>query len=214
MPSISAEELLVRLKKGKPVPALLLLGEEAYLRDACRAQLIDAYVPEAARTWAVSRYSAERGEIQSPSIRHRLFPCFHHNRLFFWKKRKPSRNLPKRSAKKPSSSWKPISTTPHLSLCWSSKPRTSISACASAKSLRKNLSPLPSASAAIPISAMLPRSLLPAPSPAKKASPLKPAPPKISPNPWPPTSNALKPKSKNSPPMRATAKPSFATTSP
>jgi DNA polymerase III subunit delta len=64
MPSISAEELLARLKKGKPIPALLLLGEEAYLRDACRAQLIDAYVPEAARTWALSRYSAERGEIQ------------------------------------------------------------------------------------------------------------------------------------------------------
>lgn len=65
MPSISADELLVRLKKGKPVPALLLLGEEVYLRDACRTQLIDAYVPKAARTWAVSRYSAERGEIQS-----------------------------------------------------------------------------------------------------------------------------------------------------
>jgi DNA polymerase III subunit delta len=65
MPSISVEELLARLKKGKPIPALLLLGEEAYLRDACRVQLIDAYVPEAARTWALSRYSAERGEIQS-----------------------------------------------------------------------------------------------------------------------------------------------------
>ena len=65
MPSISADELLARLKKGKPIPALLLLGEEAYLRDSCRAQLIDAFVPEAARTWAVSRYSTERGEIQS-----------------------------------------------------------------------------------------------------------------------------------------------------
>jgi DNA polymerase III subunit delta len=54
-----------RLVKGKPVPAILLLGEEPYLRDACRAQLIERFVPEAARTWAVSRYSAERGETQA-----------------------------------------------------------------------------------------------------------------------------------------------------
>jgi DNA polymerase-3 subunit delta len=65
MPSIGPEELLARLKKGKPIPALLLLGEETYLRDGCRAALIGAYVSEAAHTWAVSRFSADRGEVQS-----------------------------------------------------------------------------------------------------------------------------------------------------
>jgi DNA polymerase III subunit delta len=65
MARISPEELLERLVKGKPVPAILLLGEEPYLRDACRAQLIQRFVPETARTWAVSRYSAERGETQA-----------------------------------------------------------------------------------------------------------------------------------------------------
>jgi DNA polymerase III subunit delta len=65
MARVSAEELLGRLEKGKPVPAVLLLGEERYLRDACRAQLIERFVPEASRTWAVSRYSAERGETQA-----------------------------------------------------------------------------------------------------------------------------------------------------
>lgn len=64
MPPISPHELLARLKKGKPILAILLLGEESYLRDSCRAQLIDQYVPEAARTWAVSRFSAERGDLQ------------------------------------------------------------------------------------------------------------------------------------------------------
>ena len=54
-----------RLEKGKPVPAILLLGEEPYLRDSCRAMLIERFVPEAARTWAVSRYSADRGETQA-----------------------------------------------------------------------------------------------------------------------------------------------------
>ena len=65
MARISREELVDRLEKGKPIPAILLLGEEAYLRDACREQLIERFVPEASRTWAVSRYSAVRGETQA-----------------------------------------------------------------------------------------------------------------------------------------------------
>jgi DNA polymerase III subunit delta len=65
MARVSPEELLTRLEKGKPIPALLLLGEERYLRDECRAQLIERFVPEASRTWAVSRYSAERGETEA-----------------------------------------------------------------------------------------------------------------------------------------------------
>jgi DNA polymerase-3 subunit delta len=65
MPSVGPEELLARLKKGRAIPAILLLGEQTYLRDSCRAALIDAYVNEAARTWAVSRFSAERGEVQA-----------------------------------------------------------------------------------------------------------------------------------------------------
>lgn len=65
MARIAANELLSRLEKGKPIPAILLLGEEPYLRDSCRTLLIERYVPEAARTWAVSRYSADRGETQA-----------------------------------------------------------------------------------------------------------------------------------------------------
>src|ERR1700746_1922905 len=65
MARISVNDLLSRLEKGKPVPAILLLGEEPYLRDSCRTLLIEKYVPEAARAWAVSRYSADRGETQA-----------------------------------------------------------------------------------------------------------------------------------------------------
>ena len=65
MARISANELLARLGNGKPIPAILLLGEEAYLRDSCRAHLLERFVPEAARAWAVSRYSADRGETQA-----------------------------------------------------------------------------------------------------------------------------------------------------
>jgi len=65
MARVSPVELLGRLEKGKPIPAILLLGEEPYLRDACRKQLIERFVAEASRTWAVSRYSAGRGETQA-----------------------------------------------------------------------------------------------------------------------------------------------------
>jgi len=62
MARLAATEFLERLAKGKPAVAILLLGEEAYLRDLCRAQLIENFVPEAARVWAVSRFSAAGGE--------------------------------------------------------------------------------------------------------------------------------------------------------
>src|SRR5882762_6883565 len=65
MARVSPEELLARLEKGKAIPAILLLGEEPYLRDSCRAELIGRFVPEASREWAVSRYSAGRGETQA-----------------------------------------------------------------------------------------------------------------------------------------------------
>jgi DNA polymerase-3 subunit delta len=65
MARISQQELLARLEKGKLIPAVLLLGEETYLRDKCREQLVERFVAEAARTWAVSRYSADRGETQA-----------------------------------------------------------------------------------------------------------------------------------------------------
>jgi len=65
MARISTDELLSRLEKGKPIPAILLLGEEPYLRDSCRKLLTERHVPEAARAWAVSRYSADRGETQA-----------------------------------------------------------------------------------------------------------------------------------------------------
>jgi DNA polymerase III subunit delta len=65
MAQVSPQELLARLESGKKIPAMLLLGDEPYLRDECRKQLIERFVPEAARTWAVSRYSAGRGETQA-----------------------------------------------------------------------------------------------------------------------------------------------------
>jgi len=83
MPPVSTDELLSRLKKSKPIPAILLFGEEPYLRDICRAQLIDQYVPEAARTWAVSRFSAERGDIQAALDQAQTLPMLSPQQVVF-----------------------------------------------------------------------------------------------------------------------------------
>ncbi|HWZ97111.1 MAG TPA: DNA polymerase III subunit delta [Candidatus Dormibacteraeota bacterium] len=83
MPQISSAELPARIEKGKYVPAILLLGEEIYLRDTCRAQLIDRFVPEAARAWAVSRFSAERGEVQAAVDQAQTLPMLSPQQLVF-----------------------------------------------------------------------------------------------------------------------------------
>jgi DNA polymerase-3 subunit delta len=83
MARISPEEMLARLEKGKPVPALLLLGNESYLRDKCRVELIETFVPEAARTWAVSRYSAERGETQAALEQAQTLPMLSPQQVVF-----------------------------------------------------------------------------------------------------------------------------------
>jgi DNA polymerase-3 subunit delta len=83
VPPLSPDELFARLKKGKPIPAILLLGEEPYLRDTCRAQLIDQYVAEAARAWAVSRFSAERGNMQAALDQAQTLPMLSPQQVVF-----------------------------------------------------------------------------------------------------------------------------------
>jgi DNA polymerase-3 subunit delta len=83
MPRVSPEALLARPEKGKLIPALLLLGDERYLRDTCRAQLIEKFIPEAARTWAVSRYSADRGETQDALEQAQTLPMLSSQQVIF-----------------------------------------------------------------------------------------------------------------------------------
>lgn len=83
MARVSAGEFKARIEKGKAIPVLLLLGEEAYLRDTCRALLIERYVPEGSRTWAVSRYSAERGETQAALEQAQTLPMLSPQQVVF-----------------------------------------------------------------------------------------------------------------------------------
>ena len=83
MARIAAGELLGRLAKGKPVTAMLLLGDEAYLRDSCRTLLVEKLVPAEARTWAVSRYSAERGGTQAALDQAQTMPMLSPQQVVF-----------------------------------------------------------------------------------------------------------------------------------
>jgi DNA polymerase III subunit delta len=83
MARVSPQELLNRVEKGKVIPAILLLGEEPYLRDACREKLIEKFVPEASRTWAVSRYSANRGETEAALTQAQSLPMLSPQQVVF-----------------------------------------------------------------------------------------------------------------------------------
>jgi DNA polymerase III subunit delta len=83
MSRVNLEQFKERIEQGKGIPALLLLGEEFYLRDACRAALIEKFVPEGARTWAVSRFSADRGESQAALEQCQTLPMLSSQQVVF-----------------------------------------------------------------------------------------------------------------------------------
>jgi DNA polymerase III delta subunit len=59
MPENSTDQLLKTLARGKPVPAIVLLGSDPYLRELCRNKIIETFVPVAARDWALGRVTVE-----------------------------------------------------------------------------------------------------------------------------------------------------------
>src|SRR6202166_3613737 len=63
MASVSPHELLTRLAKGKPIPGILLVGADSYLRDLCRKRLVDAYVAEGTNDWGVRKFSADDDDV-------------------------------------------------------------------------------------------------------------------------------------------------------
>jgi DNA polymerase-3 subunit delta len=83
MAKLSTDEFLERIAKGKPVPAVLLLGDEPYLRDECRKQLIEKFVPDAARAWAMSRFSADKGETRAAADQAQTLPMLSPQQVVF-----------------------------------------------------------------------------------------------------------------------------------
>lgn len=63
MATLSPQQLLARLAKGKAIPAILLLGSDSYLRKMCRNNLVDTYVTEGTRDWGVRKFSAGEDDV-------------------------------------------------------------------------------------------------------------------------------------------------------
>jgi DNA polymerase-3 subunit delta len=83
MARVSQQQFLEKLQSGKMIPALVLLGDEPYLRDACRAALIEKFVPDGSRMWGVSRYSADRGETQAAMEQAQSLPMLAQQQVVF-----------------------------------------------------------------------------------------------------------------------------------
>ena len=79
MPNLSPEKLIEKLAKGKPVGAIVLEGSDPYLRDMCRNKIIDSYVPEPMRDWALARIAVRAGDwsemFQRAETMPMLAPC-------------------------------------------------------------------------------------------------------------------------------------------
>ena len=79
MPNLSPEKLIEKLAKGKPVGAIVLEGSDPYLRDMCRNKIIESYVPEPMRDWALARLSVRGGDwseiFQRAETMPMLAPC-------------------------------------------------------------------------------------------------------------------------------------------
>lgn len=83
--SASVAELVERLKKGKAIPALTLLGGETYLRDMCRRLLVETFTDEAAREWAVSRFSAEDDDAGAVIGQAQMLPMLASRQVVSWR---------------------------------------------------------------------------------------------------------------------------------
>ncbi len=83
MPVLGVEKFLQGVAKGKPVAAILLLGEDRYLRGLCRAHLVKACVPEAARDWGVSRFSLAADSLDHVLVQAQTVPMLAPRQVVF-----------------------------------------------------------------------------------------------------------------------------------
>lgn len=81
MPEVNVEGLLQRIEKGRPIPAVALMGADPYLRDRCRNALIEKFVPEGAREWAVLKISAKGDGVHELLQRAQMTPMLSPHQL-------------------------------------------------------------------------------------------------------------------------------------
>ena len=83
MAEVSPEKLMERISQGKALSAIVLEGTDAYLRDLCRKRIVDAFVPEGLRDWAVARSSARESGWQDILQRAQTLPMLAPRQVIF-----------------------------------------------------------------------------------------------------------------------------------
>lgn len=84
MSGATVGQLLERLALGKSVPGVLLLGGDTYLRDLCRKKIVEAYVEEASRDWAIARFSAKEDPADAVMGQAQMLPMLAPRQVVFW----------------------------------------------------------------------------------------------------------------------------------
>jgi len=83
MALLSTDRFLARLSAGKTIPSVLLLGQEPYLRDICRTRLLESFLPQDLRQWAVSRYSCAEDRLDAPLAQAQTSPMLAPRQIIF-----------------------------------------------------------------------------------------------------------------------------------
>jgi DNA polymerase-3 subunit delta len=100
MPQLDLEGLLDRLSKGKPIPAILLLGTDSFLKETCRNKIIETYVDESSREWGVARFSAEDDRVASVLGQAQMLPMLAPRQVIVWNEIEALERLGEESRKK------------------------------------------------------------------------------------------------------------------
>ncbi len=74
---------MVRLAQGKPIPAVVLLGSDSYLLDMCRRKIVNAFVPDGLREWAVTKISARESGWDEVVGRAQMLPMLAQQQVVF-----------------------------------------------------------------------------------------------------------------------------------
>jgi DNA polymerase-3 subunit delta len=83
MAEMAVDAFLSRITKGQAVSAVVLLGADSYLRGLCRAKLIEAYLPEGVRDWALARFGADHTSWDAVYERAQTLPMLSPRQLLF-----------------------------------------------------------------------------------------------------------------------------------
>jgi DNA polymerase III subunit delta len=79
----SPDRFLEQIAKGKPVPAIVLVGTDSYLLDMCRKKIAAAYVPDGLRDWALARMSARESGWGEVVARAKMLPMLAQLQVIF-----------------------------------------------------------------------------------------------------------------------------------